>query len=71
MVGSVCHGKRFTTESRNSLKNIQKLQMMPDQVWKWLRQQSKNFYAAGFDTLAKCINVGGGYVKKYMFFFPG
>jgi hypothetical protein len=43
------------------------------EVRKWLRQQSKDFYAAGFDTLVKrwdkCINVGGGYVEKYMFFF--
>jgi hypothetical protein len=32
----------------------------------------KYFYAAGFDTLVKrwdkFINVGGGYVDKYMFF---
>jgi hypothetical protein len=38
--------------------------MMPDQVRKWLRQQSKDFYAAGFDALAKrwnkCMNVDGG-----------
>jgi hypothetical protein len=37
-------------------------------VRKWLRQQSKDFYAAGFDALAKrwdkYINVGGGYVGK-------
>jgi hypothetical protein len=42
--------------------------MMPDQVWKWLRQKSKDFYAAGFDTLVKqwdkCINADGRYVKK-------
>jgi histone-lysine N-methyltransferase SETMAR len=35
---------------------------------KWLRQQSRDFYAAGFDALVKrwdkCINVGGGYVEK-------
>jgi hypothetical protein len=35
---------------------------------KWLRQQSKDLYAAGFDALVtrldKCINVCGGYVKK-------
>jgi hypothetical protein len=40
-------------------------------VRKWLRQQSKDFYAAGFSTLSKwwdkCINVGGGYVEKYTF----
>jgi hypothetical protein len=50
------------------LKDVQKSQMMPNQVRKWLRQQSKDFYAAGFDALVKrwdkCINVGGGYVEK-------
>jgi hypothetical protein len=38
------------------------------EVRKWLRQQSKDFYAAGFDALVKrwdkCINIGGGYVEK-------
>jgi hypothetical protein len=37
-------------------------------VQKWLRQQSKDFYAAGFDAVVKpwnkCINVGGEYVEK-------
>jgi hypothetical protein len=60
--------ERSTSGSRNSLKEVRKSQMMPDQVLKWLRQQSKDFYAAGFDSLVKrwgkCINVGGGYVKK-------
>jgi hypothetical protein len=35
---------------------------------KWLRQQSKDFYFAGFDALVKrwdnCINVGEGCVEK-------
>jgi histone-lysine N-methyltransferase SETMAR len=39
------------------------------EVRKWLRQQSNNdFYAAGFDSLAKrldkCINVCGGYTEN-------
>jgi hypothetical protein len=38
------------------------------EVWKWLRQQSNDFYAAGFNILVKqwdkCIDVGGGYVEK-------
>jgi hypothetical protein len=42
------------------------------EVRKWLRQQSKYFCAAGFDTvvkrLDKCTNVGGGCVEKQMFF---
>jgi hypothetical protein len=38
------------------------------EVRKRLRQQSKDFYATGFDTRVKrcdkCINVGGTYVEK-------
>jgi hypothetical protein len=30
--GSVCHVKLFTTGSRNSLKDVQKSQIMPDEV---------------------------------------
>jgi hypothetical protein len=30
--GSVCHVRQFTTGSRNSLKDVRKSQMMPDQV---------------------------------------
>jgi hypothetical protein len=67
-VGNVCRFRRFTTESRNSLKDVRKSQMIRDQVRMWLRQQSKDFYAAGFDALVKqwdkCINVGGGSVEK-------
>jgi hypothetical protein len=37
-------------------------------VRKWLRQQSEDFYAAGFGALVKgwdkCIDVGGEYVEK-------
>jgi hypothetical protein len=39
-VGSVCRVKRFTTGLRNSLKDVRKSQKKPDQVRKWLRQQS-------------------------------
>jgi hypothetical protein len=43
------------------------------EVREWLRQRSKDFYAAGFDALVKpwdkCINVRGGYVEKFV--FPG
>jgi hypothetical protein len=41
------------------------------EVRTWLRQQSKDFYAASFDTLVKrwdkCISVGGGYVERDVF----
>jgi hypothetical protein len=50
-------GKRFTDNEE-----------VETEVWKWLRQQSKDFYAAGFNALVKrwdkCINVGQGYVEK-------
>jgi hypothetical protein len=51
------HGKSFADDEE-----------IETEVRKWLRQQSKDFYAAGFDALVnrsdKCINVGGGYVEK-------
>jgi hypothetical protein len=68
MVGSVCRIKWFTGGSRISLEDIRKQQMMPDQMRKWLGQQSKDFCAAGFDALVKrwdkCISFGAGYVEK-------
>jgi hypothetical protein len=68
MVGSVCRVKGLKTGPRNSIKGVGKSQMIPDQMRKWLREQSKDFYAAGFDALikrwGKFINVGGGYVGK-------
>jgi hypothetical protein len=68
-----CGVKRFTTGSRNSLRHFRKSQMMPVQVRKWLRQQSKDFYAAGFDALVKrwdkCTNVGEDMSRNKCFFF--
>jgi histone-lysine N-methyltransferase SETMAR len=50
-------GKHFTDE-----------EVVETEVQKWLRQQSKDFYVAGFDALVKrwdkCIDVGRGCVKK-------
>jgi hypothetical protein len=38
------------------------------EVRTWLKQQSKDFHAAGLDALVKrwdkCISVGGRYVEK-------
>jgi hypothetical protein len=59
MVGSVCRvdDKRFADDEG-----------VETEVRKWLRQQPKDFCAAGFGALVKrwdkCINVGGGYVEK-------
>jgi hypothetical protein len=50
-------GKRFAVEEE-----------VETEVRKWLRQQSKDFYAAGFDALVKRwdkhMNAGGGCVEK-------
>jgi hypothetical protein len=39
-----------------------------EEIRKWLRQQSKYFFAAGFDARVKrwdkCINVSGRYVEE-------
>jgi hypothetical protein len=49
-------GKRFTDDEE-----------VETEVRNWLRQQSKDFYAAGFDALVKrwddSLNVDGGYVE--------
>jgi hypothetical protein len=50
-------GKRFTDDEE-----------VETEVRKWLRCQSKDLYAAGFDALVKrwdkCISVGGVFVEK-------
>jgi hypothetical protein len=55
--GSQLGGKCFTDDEEVEIE-----------VQRWLRQQSKHFYAAGFDALEKqgdkCSNVGGRYVMK-------
>jgi hypothetical protein len=57
LCGSQLGGKRFTDDEEVETKLL-----------KWPRQ-SKDFYAAGFDAFVrdrwdKCINAGGGYVRK-------
>jgi hypothetical protein len=62
--GSVCRIKRFSLGGKRFADDEE----VETEVWKWLRQQSKDFCAAGFDALVKrwdkCINVGGGYIEK-------
>jgi hypothetical protein len=62
--GSVCRVKRFTAGGKLFADDEE----VETELRKWLRQQSKDFCAAGFDELVtkldKCINVGGGYVEK-------
>jgi hypothetical protein len=63
-VGSVCRIKRFSL----GYKRLADDEVAEKEVWKWLRQQPKDFYAAGFDARAmrwdKFINVDGGHVEK-------
>jgi hypothetical protein len=63
-VGSVCRVKQFTT-GWQILADDEEVEI---ESRKWLRQQSKDLYAAGFDAfvkrLDKCTNVRGGYVEK-------
>jgi hypothetical protein len=48
-VGSVCRIKWFTA----GCKGFADDEEVETEVWKWLRKQSKDFYAAGFDVLLK------------------
>jgi hypothetical protein len=63
-VGRVCHVKRFSLGGKYFLDEEE----VETDMRKWLRQQSNDSYAAGFDALVKrwdkFINFGGGYVEK-------
>jgi hypothetical protein len=63
-VGRVCRVKRFSLGGKRFADDEE----VETEVRKWLRQQSKDFHAAGFEALVKrwdkCISVGGGYVEK-------
>jgi hypothetical protein len=48
-VGSVCRLKRFHLGGRRFADD----EKVETELWKWPRQQSKDFYAAGFDALVK------------------
>jgi hypothetical protein len=52
-VGILRRVKRFTTGYRNVANILLMTKMLATEVRKWLRQQSKDFYAAGFDALVK------------------
>jgi hypothetical protein len=47
---------------QNWMADVSLVTELKTEVRKWLRQQSKDFYATAFDTLVKrwdkCINVG-------------
>jgi hypothetical protein len=67
-MGSVCRVERFTAGGKRFADDEE----AETGERKWLRRQSKHFYAVGFDALVKrwdkCTNVGGGYVEKCVFF---
>jgi hypothetical protein len=52
-VGSVCHVKRSTAGLRNSLKDVRKSQMMPDQV-ALLRLRQKQLYSGTTVQSVQC-----------------
>jgi hypothetical protein len=62
--GSVCRLKQFSFGG----KSFDDDEEVETEMRKLLGQQSKDFYAAGFDALVqrwdKCISVYGGYVEK-------
>jgi hypothetical protein len=63
-LGSVCCVKQFSLAGKRFADDEE----VETEVRKWLRQQPKDVYAAGFDALVKrwdkYINVCGGYVVK-------
>jgi hypothetical protein len=52
-VGRVCRVKQFTTEVEKRAKRFVDDKMAETDVRMWMRQQPKDFYAAGFDALVK------------------
>jgi hypothetical protein len=68
MVGSVLWREAFHNRIEEHGKRFADDEEVETEVRKWLRQQSRYFYAAGFDALVKrwnkCISVGGRYVEK-------
>jgi hypothetical protein len=64
MMGSVSSVKWFHLGGKRFADDWE----VETEVQMWLRQQSKDFFAVGCNALVKqwdkCINVGGGYVKK-------
>jgi hypothetical protein len=63
-VGCVCHVKRFSLGGKRFADDEE----VEPEVQKWVRQQSKDFYAAGFYALVKrwdkYISIGRRYVGK-------
>ncbi|GBM10251.1 hypothetical protein AVEN_177513-1 [Araneus ventricosus] len=54
--------KRFSSDDDDDDDDVQ------NEVLLWMRQQPKEFYAAGIGALIKrwdkCINIGGDYIEK-------
>jgi hypothetical protein len=78
-MGSVCHVKQFIIGSRNSLKDIQKLQMMLDQVtllrlrqkqlckgWKILIQADRRIM---IDSVVTALGCSHGVVHDHLKFW--
>jgi hypothetical protein len=63
-VGSICRVKQFSLCGKHFTHDEE----FETKVWKWLRRQSKDFYAAGFHLLLKrwgnCIDADRRYIEK-------
>jgi hypothetical protein len=58
-VGSVCRVKRFSFDGKRFADDKE----VETEVRKWQRQQTKDFYVAGFDAQVKQSD-GAGYVRE-------
>jgi hypothetical protein len=52
------HGKRFANDEE-----------VETEMWKWLRQQSKDFYAAGYEALGQVYQCWWSICWRNKFFF--
>jgi uncharacterized protein (UPF0147 family) len=72
--GGKCLSRKAVHNWVRKFKDVRKSQMMPEQVRKWLRQQSEDFYAAGLDTLVRVgtsVSMLVEDMSRNNFFFPG
>jgi hypothetical protein len=71
MVGSVCCIKRFHSWVKKCGKRFADDEEVEMEVWKWLRQQSKDFYAASFNSLVMQWDKYIGEGCQEIIVFPG
>jgi hypothetical protein len=70
----VCGGKCLSPKTahnwvQNFSQGRSKIAEMPDQVRKWLRQQSKDFYVTGFDAMGQAYQCWWRICRETNVFF--